>query len=172
MREKSKGVDGSDSMSIDKYVINPKVGFGFLKFGMSFKDVENQLGPPEEVDDSDEYESILYSYEKKGISFLSFDKDENFRLVTIELNNKSNAILWDTRIFDQTFEKLKKLSAKMGYSLEFEDSVKDNDTGEVFEESYKIDSLYISFYFNEFKILEEICLGVGFNENDEIVWPE
>jgi len=162
----------SDSMCIDEYVINPKIGFGFLKFGMSFKDVENQLGPPEEVDDSDEYESILYSYEKKGISFLSFDKDENFRLVTIELNNKSNAILWGTRIFEQTFEKLKKLSANMGYSLEFENISKDIDDGEVFEESYRIESLYISFYFNEFKILEEICIGAPFNENDEIEWPK
>lgn len=171
MLEKSKGVDRSDSMGIDEYIINPKVGFGFLKFGMSFKDVKNQLGPPEEVDDSDEYESILYSYESKGINFLSFDKDENFRLVAIELNKKSNAILWDTRIFDQTFEKLKNLSAKMGYSLEFEDSVKDSDTGEVFEETYEIESLYISFYFNEIKILEEICIGAPFNENDEIEWP-
>jgi hypothetical protein len=171
MQEKVKGVDRSDSMSIDECIINPKIGVGLLKFGMSFKDVENQLGPPEEVDDSDEYESILYSYESKGINFLSFDKDENFRLVSIELNNTSNAILWDTKIFDQTVEKLKKLSTKMGYSLEFEDLVKDSDTGEVFEESYKIESLYISFYFNELKILEEICMGVGFNENDEIEWP-
>ena len=170
MREKVKEVDRSDSMSIDECIINPKIGVGLLKFGMSFKDVEDQLGPPEEVDDSDEYESILYSYESKGINFFSFDKDENFRLVSIELNNKSDAILWDTRIFDQTVEKLNTLSTKMGYSLEFEDSLKD-DNGEVFEESYKIESLYISFYFNELKILEEICLGVGFNENDEIEWP-
>ena len=151
--------------------INPNVGFDSIKFGMYVKDVVSELGPPEETENPNEEGDIVLSYESKGINTLAFDREDNYRLVEIELNNKSNAILWDTRIFEQTFGKLKELSAKMGYSLEFEDRVKDSDTGEIFEETYKIESLYISFYFNEFKILEEISIGAPFNENDEIEWP-
>ena len=158
-------------MGIKKNIIIPKVGFGFLKFGMALKEVENHLGIPEEIENPDEFGDIYYSYENEGINFLRFNKDENFRLTSIELNNKSKAILWQTKIFGLTQENIKNLSANMGYFLKLKDSVKDSDTDEVFEELYRIESLYISFYFNELKILDEICLGVGFNENDEIEWP-
>ena len=171
MQEKVKGIGRREVMGIKKNIIIPKVGFGFLKFGMGVKDVENHLGRAEEIENPDEYGDIYYSYENKGINFLRFSKDENFRLTSIELNNKSKAILWQTEIFGLTQEKIKNLSANMGYSLKLKDSVKDSDTDEVFEELYRIESLYISFYFNEFKILEEISIGAPFNENDEIEWP-
>lgn len=160
-------------MSInEKYKIIPGVGFGFLKFGMSLKDVEDHLGGPEEIENPDEEGDIIYSYENKGIDFLAFSKEDDFRLTMIELNSKSEAILWENKIFGQTIEQIKKLSNTMGYSLKFEDSIKDDETSECFLEQYTIHSLSIDFYFNQYKVLETICFGVSFNENDEIEWPE
>lgn len=156
----------------DKYIVIPKVGFGFLKFGMSIEDVEDLLGIPEDVENPNKEGDIIYSYENKGIEFLAFSKEDDFRLIAIELNNKSKATLWECEIFDQSLDKIKKLSTAMGYSLIFEDSVKDDETNECFEELYTIKSLDLEFYFNQYRILKEICLGVSSNEDDEIVWPE
>lgn len=158
-------------MSNYNNVIIPNVGIGFLKFGMSIKDVENYLGRPELEENPDEFGDIMYHFEEKGINFLSFSKEDDFRLTTIELNIKSNAMLWDTKIFDQSLEKIKKLSASRGYSLKFEDSIPDNDKNECFESHYTIEEINLDFYFNEFNILEDIGLSVLFNENDEIEWP-
>jgi hypothetical protein len=173
MHEKVKVIkDRSDVMNNNNNVIIPNVGFGFLKFGMSIKDVENYLDRPEDMENPDELGDIMYYYKEKGINFLSFSKDDDFRLTMIELNIKSNAILWDTKIFDQSLAKIKKLSMFRGYSLKFEDSITDEDTNECFESHYTIEEIGLDFYFNGFNILEDIGLGVRFNEYDEIEWPE
>ena len=71
--------------------ILPHIGFGSIKFGMEEHEVSNYIGDPDETEvqnygDGDEA-TVLY-YDEIGIS-MSFDKEENYRLVEIsfELDN-------------------------------------------------------------------------------------
>ena len=71
--------------------ILPGIGFGSIKFGMEEHEVSNYIGDPDETEvqnygDGDEA-TVLY-YDEIGIS-MSFDKEENYRLVEIsfELDN-------------------------------------------------------------------------------------
>jgi hypothetical protein len=158
-------------VNLKKSELTPGVGFGRLKFGMSTKDVESLLGAPEHMENPDEDGDIIYIYDKIGINFLSFDKENDFRLTTIELNRNSRAFLWDVNIFDQPFIQIEQLVAANGYSLTFVDSYIDEDNDENSEILYKIDPLRLTFYFDKSKKLREICIGVAFNKNDEIEWP-
>jgi hypothetical protein len=153
-------------------IINPGVGFGTIKFGMSTKDVESRLGKPESFENPNEDGSIVYEYESIGINYLMFDEETNFQLDNIELNKKSNAILWNSKLFELTFDDIEALFKSKGYVLKYEDIVKDFNSEEVWEISYSIDSLGVFFYFSNSKQLKEINLRVLFNEDDEIIWPK
>lgn len=158
-------------MKVNDPTITPKIGFGSIKFGMYEADVVQSLGLPEEMEKPTEEGHVIYSYENKGINILSFDREEDFRLVTIELSGKSNAILWDTRIFDKSFEDIMKISSSLGYSLKLDEIIEDDDRN-FYQELYVIETLNLDFYFNRSKTLDDISLSVFINKNDEIEWPE
>jgi hypothetical protein len=158
-------------MKMNDPTITPFVGFGSIKFGMYEEDVVHRLGAPEEMEKPDEEGDIIYSYESIGIEILAFDIDEDFRLVSIELNSKSNAILWDTKIFDKSLEDIMEISSSFGYSLKLDEIIEDDDRN-IYEELYVIEPLNLNFYFDRSKVLSEISLGIFINKNDEIEWPE
>jgi hypothetical protein len=159
-------------MSNNDSLIIPGVGFGAIKFGISIKEVEDILGKPECFENLDEAGDIIYDYEIKGINILFFDNEEDFRLINIELNRNSNAVLWKLILFDLTIDEIEDLCKKNGYSLVYKDSVEDCDSEEYLEIAYSVKALRIYFYFSNSKQLSEINFGVIFNENDEIIWPD
>ncbi len=71
--------------------ILPHIGFGNIKFGMEEHEVSNYIGDPDETEVQsygDGAEATVLYYDEIGIS-MSFDKEENYRLVEIsfELDN-------------------------------------------------------------------------------------
>jgi len=156
-------------MPLSNSIIIPGVGYGFLKFGMHVQDVVNLLGKPKETEHPDEDGNIIYEYKGIGINYLRFSHEEDFRLVTIELNKNSNASLWDEKIFDLPFEQIEVLCKARGYLLNFEWEIDDN---EIYEILYSVSPMHFDFYFDRVQRLIEFSFGVIFNEEDLIVWPE
>jgi len=149
-------------------ILTPCEGFDQFKLGMKISEVEQLLDLPY-IKEEDEDGDVIISCDEIGFNFLNFDKEEEFRLDIMELNRNSNAIMWDTRIFDLSFEEIKSLCMANGYELEFEDELFDND--ECIEQSYMVDSICLTFYFDKFKRLSEISITVCFNSEDEALWP-
>lgn len=160
-------------METKESIIYPKVGFGLIKFGLYPEDIIEILGFPEIIEDPNEEGDKIFYYENIGINYLCFDRDDGFRLTTIELNNRSKAKLWDKEIFGLSLKQIENISTSYGFSLKFEDSlIYESEEGKCIEEIYRIEELRLDFYFNKDKILEELSLIVSFNEKDEIEWPE
>jgi hypothetical protein len=170
MQELSKSDGKEDKMNIIDPILIPRTGFGGLKFGMTIDDVEDLLGSPEEKENPDEEGDISYEYKGMGINFLIFDNEENFRLETIELNEMSNAMLWNSRIFDLSYQQIERLCKANGHLLKIDERLfKESD--EFLDLPCYIASLNIHFYFNESKRLKEVLISVYVNENDKIEWP-
>ena len=158
-------------MTIEKTNIIPGVGFGQLKFGMSQDDVEKMLGKPEKIENPDEDGNIVYIYETLGINFLVFDKEDDFRLTTIELNKSSGGVLWNCPIFNQPVHRIEILCEKNGFTLEYDCTVTFDTAGECFESAYHVNAIQCDFYMDESDRLKTLCFGVIFNDDDEIIWP-
>jgi hypothetical protein len=130
-----------------KININPGAGFGEIQFGMYCDSIESFMGLPEYRED-DEEEDKLYSYKSFGIDLLCFEKEENFKLTMIELNNDSNAYLWGYEIFELPLEQIKSLAKKNDHNLI------GNFDLERPQNLYQIKPLSMDFYFSKSGILE------------------
>jgi hypothetical protein len=160
-----------DRMIIIDPILIPKSGFGVLKFGMTVDEVEGLLGLPDHMENPDEMGDISYEYKGIGINFLIFDHEEDFRLDTIELNETSNALLWNERIFELSYRQIESFCKANGYELEVDERLVD-ENDEFLELACFIHSQNIHFYFNESNHLKEVLISVYINEHDETIWPK
>ncbi|MCC9165369.1 hypothetical protein [Pontibacter harenae] len=141
-------------------------GLGKIKFGLTRDEVEELLGEPEEVEESeedDEFEHQAWNYWEDGYS-LYFDKEDDYRLSCIETANREVQI-WGERVFEMSKEQVQKL---------FED----NNITDVEEEEMETGETRISYeremvdlYFDEDQLIA-INFGVFIDDNLEVLWPE
>jgi len=148
-------------MSIDFKVVEG-VGISDIPFGSSKTDATKILGSSE-LDYIDESGDNIITYSSLGIEFLSYDKEEDFKLTVIELNSVSQAILRDKNIFNFDVENLIYfLVNEMGVNVEQEYE------GDIIY-SINVKELGMTFYLENEQV-KYICVSVLFDINDKIIW--
>ncbi|MBB6609574.1 hypothetical protein H7F15_00855 [Pontibacter sp. Tf4] len=141
-------------------------GLGKIKFGLTRDEVEELIGEPEEVEESDEddeFEHEAWNYWEDGYS-LYFDKEDDYRLSCIETANRE-VQLWDERIFEMSQDQLKALFADHDIT---NPEVEEMEGGEI-RISYEKEM--IDLYFDEDQLIA-VNFGVFIDDNLEVKWPE
>jgi hypothetical protein len=141
-------------------------GLGKIKFGLTMEEVEDLIGEPEEVEESDEedeFEHEAWNYWEEGYS-LYFDKEDDYRLSCIETANREVQI-WGERVFEMSKEQLMQLFADNGITGPEEEETETGETRLSFEREM------IDLYFDEDQLIA-INFGVFINDNLEVLWPE
>lgn len=144
--------------------ICPGVGLGTtIKFGMSESEVLTIVGAWESRWFNEEGD-LRTSY-ANGRSFLSFDKEDDFRLTGIEVAEQSRLSLFGRPAFPGTRQTVWDLLTH---------------TEDIAEEDIVIDAfgspciylpeLCMQFFFEDDE-LDAISWGPLFNDDDEIIWP-
>lgn len=152
--------------------IDPTVGLGQLKFGMTRDDVKRMLGEPNDVDTysfsgSDEDLSESWHYDDLDLS-MSFDQEDDYRLITIAVSSEYYEMGGKNLVGKKRDEVLAELKSAGMKDLEFED-------GDVLDmPNHKLissPSLFINFWLED-DVLREIQWSPEFTDDDEILWPE
>ena len=141
-------------------------GIGELKFGITMEDVEELMGEPEEVEESDEedeFEHKAWNYWDSGFSFY-FDKEDDYRLSCIETANP-NVTLWGKQLFDMSLEEVENLFKEHGITNAEKETIENNVTCISYEKEM------IDLYFEEGKLLA-INFGVHMDDDLEVKWPK
>jgi hypothetical protein len=144
-------------------VVQPAIGVGPIRFGAFASDVVAALGTPAE-NRIDEDGDQLLAYPELGISFFSFDHEEDMRLTTYELDRNSDAELWGLRLFRTPRPVIAQTVAARGL---FFAPNGDSSGGETL---FQIRSQALGFYF-EGETLSALTAGVVFSGDDAIEWP-
>lgn len=152
-----------------KHTIIPGVGFDKIKFGMTQDEVESILGEPDEVEEQnygDGESAEVYYYDEIGVS-MSFDAEEEFRLVEISLEDEE-FILLDTIHVGQPLEEVLSLAdkAELG-EYDSEDLSNDGFEG---KELFTFEKDNINFWFDD-QILSSIQIGPYWIDDENIKWP-
>jgi hypothetical protein len=144
-------------------VVQPGVGLGPIRFGVFAADVRATLGAPAE-DLIDEDGDRLLAYPEFGVSFFSFDHEENMRLTTCELAPDSDAELWGLPLFRTPREVIEQVAVSRNLSFTWSGDASDG------EMLFQIRSQALDFYF-EGESLTALTVGVVFSDDDTIQWP-
>lgn len=140
-----------------------KIGIGIknIYFGMYKKEIETIIGKPNKITRGAVEDWTTYEYFDEMIRLI-FSKEENDRLITIEVHHQE-IMLFNENIFNKTKEEIKEFLNKNGCSdIEYEDY-------ETFE-TLSCSELHTTFEF-EFNKLNSIEFSPLFN-NDDIIFPE
>ena len=141
-------------------------GLGKIKFGLTMEEVEELIGEPEEVEESDEedeFEHQAWNYWEEGYS-LYFDKEDDYRLSCIETANREVQI-WGDRVFEMSKEQILQLFADNDITGPEEEETETGETRVSFEREM------IDMYFDDDQLIA-INFGVFINDNLEVLWPE
>ncbi|MCJ8163771.1 hypothetical protein MKJ04_02890 [Pontibacter sp. E15-1] len=141
-------------------------GLGKIKFGLTMKEVEELIGEPEEVEESDEedeFEHQAWNYWEEGYS-LYFDKEDDYRLSCIETANRE-VQLWGDRVFEMSKAQVLQLFTDNEITGPEEEEAETGETRISFEREM------IDLYFDEDQLIA-INFGVFINDNLEVIWPE
>ena len=141
-------------------------GLGKIKFGLTMDEVEELIGEPEEVEESDEedeFEHQAWNYWEEGYS-LYFDKEDDYRLSCIETANREVQIFGE-RVFEMSRDQLIRLFADHDITNYEED---ETETG---ENRLSFEKEMIDLYFDEDQLIA-INFGVFINDDLEVIWPE
>lgn len=141
-------------------------GLGKIKFGLTMEEVEQLIGEPEEVEESDEedeFEHQAWNYWEEGYS-LYFDKEDDYRLSCIETANREVQI-WGDRVFEMSRDQVMQLFADNEITEHEEEEAETGETRISFEKEM------IDLYFDEDQLIA-INFGVFINDDLEVVWPE
>ncbi|MFB0960797.1 MAG: hypothetical protein QMB20_06325 [Flavobacteriales bacterium] len=147
-------------------------GLGELKFGLQREDVELLLGEPDEKEsfsytESEEDETESWHFDELELS-LGFDKEDDWRLVTIAITSADYKFLDFTPIGLSKEEFKSKLKDKGVDDLGFDDlSSSENPSHELIFS----DKLGMNFWFDE-DSLSEVQWSPHFIDDDTVKWPE
>lgn len=141
--------------------INIGIGLDNIIFGMSQDDVKSIIGKPDKITEAEEFDNIIYYYNKLLIK-TKFDKDEDYRLYSIDVYNPEALIFNQKMIYKDKREVLDILNLN-GYKQLSYDDYGSFDT--VFCEE-----IWSTFMF-EFDRLISIEFSPLFKDNDIIIWP-
>lgn len=156
MQLKDKGIN------LLKRQIIPGKGLDCLIFGSYPEEVIELLGLPD-CDSLDEEGDRIFAYSSQGIKIASFDKSENFRLTSLEIDRSHNILLWTNNIFSCSIAKVRKIFNQKELELSYHQVCK--------EVQLSCNKLAMDFYFED-NILESISFGVFMDSNDKIIWPQ
>ena len=142
--------------------IKLKTGIDNLKFGMTRKEVINELGDPTNImtDEDEENEIILEYFDKKFK--LTFYQSENDRFGYFRSKNKELSFE-GKRIINEPIKKVKNEIFKNINEWEFDDY----GSFQTFFNEENWMTLHV-----EYGEVYEIELGVTMDENDEYQWPK
>lgn len=144
--------------------INPKVGFGELKFGSTIEEIIAFIGEAEDVEDiqdDEEFNTVIMNYWEEGFSvFIEGNGAEKSIASCFETDNVE-AVLFGEKIFQMNEEAIVTLMKSKGYQ---EMDTENEETGE-YRLSFE-DGL-IDFFFNEGE-LNAVNWGVLVNDHGEI----
>ena len=141
-------------------------GLGKIKFGLTMDEVEELIGEPEEVEESDEedeFEHQALNYWEEGYS-LYFDKEDDYRLSCIETANRE-VLIFGERVFEMSREQILQLFADHDITNPEEEEAETGETRISFEKEM------IDLYFDEDQLIA-VNFGVFINDDLEVVWPE
>lgn len=141
-------------------------GLGKIKFGLTMEEVEELLGEPEEVEESDEedeFEHQAWNYWEDGYS-LYFDKEDDYRLSCIETANRE-VLIFGERVFEMSREQIMQLFTDNNITNPEEEEAETGETRISFEKEM------IDLYFDEDQLIA-VNFGVFINDDLEVVWPE
>ncbi len=141
-------------------------GLGKIKFGLTMKEVEELVGEPEEVEESDEedeFEHQAWNYWEDGYS-LYFDKEDDYRLSCIETANREVQI-WGERVFEMSKDQVLQLFADNDITGPEEEEAETGETRISFEKEM------IDLYFEDDQLIA-INFGVFISDNLDVIWPE
>ncbi len=158
-------------MSTELKEIKAGVGLGVLKFGMDRNQVQMILGAPEEKDtffykEEGNSEAESWYYDSIDLS-LEFDAEEDWKLVTIEINSEAYTF-HGSALVGQSKEALKAELKKH--------NIEDWEHEELFMEEAPTRELIssgqlgINFWFEE-NAITEIQWGPLFVDEETIKWP-
>ena len=152
--------------------IKPGIGLGVIKFGMKRDQIKLILGTPNETDvfymtESDDSETEVWYYDEEALS-LSFDAADDWRLVTIEVDDE-RFTLEGYKLFQANKLTVIKVLDKIGIS-DFKHEVTPMDEAPT-HELISSDSLGINFWLDE-DAVTEIQWGPFFNTDESVNWPQ
>ena len=126
--------------------ILPGKGFGPLRFGMTIGDVSQILGRPEQgsvLDLFDEWSLVLRF---RGLD-LFFDQSEDFRLSSVEANERSNCILFGEILVPSHPSQASRSPSKGARTAEGVE-IQETRNEDLEEVALRIPSIGITFYLN------------------------
>jgi hypothetical protein len=143
-------------------------GFGDIKFGLSEEQVTTLLGPPDEIEEQvygEDEQANVYYYDSMGIS-MSFDSEENYKLVEISFEDEAFILLDNIRVGMSRDEFLKAAQQLGEYELE-------DLSGEGFEnkELFTFEDANVNIWMDT-NGLESIQIGPFWEDDETIQWPK
>ena len=128
--------------------IKPRYGLSDLRFGATMVEAQKYFGKPESVeniDEIEEYKSIVWHYLKHGFS-LFFDDSLHNTFSCVELDEESS-LLWDTHIFKMSEKEIIKLFKEKGFK---EMETEEHEWG---ERRVSFDDAILDLYFEKDKLV-------------------
>jgi hypothetical protein len=150
---------------MDLRTVKVGVGLGDVRFGINRAEAELLLGTPDEVlRGGQEFSGELWVYQQLGVA-LGFEREDQFRLGSIEARNRDVTVNGHALIGRTVEEAAAVLRASFSFSIE----ASLNEDGE--PEQLRLPDLAISFWF-ESGLIESISWSVMTDERKELLWPE
>ena len=152
--------------------INPGIGVGELKLGISKENVRDILGEPDNCEkysysNTDKDLTENWDYKDLGLN-ISFDQEDNWKLCLITIESETYLLGNDIFIGQEKNKVLSDLENLKITDIEYEDmSTVEYPTHELFSS----DTLGINFWF-DYNKLTEIQISPLFVDDETIKWPE
>jgi hypothetical protein len=145
-----------------KLVIEPKVGFGELKFGDTSEKVIDYLGEADDIDnleDDDGFNTVILSYWDKGISVFFEGKEKS--VISCFETEDPYSTLFGEKVFKMTEKSIIALMDKHGYE------VAETEMETSGEKRISYDDAMCDFFFHDGELVA-VNWGVLINDKGEI----
>jgi len=143
-------------------IIEPKIGFGEIKFGALSKNVLEILGESDEVEnitDDDGFNVVILNYWEKGISVF-FEGMEKSVVSCIETDHP-DSVMFGRKVFEMGEKEVVELMSEQGYEVAEEE---EEESG---EKRISYDDALLDFFYMDGEMIA-VNWGVLVNEKGEI----
>jgi hypothetical protein len=143
--------------------INPKIGFGELKFGQTIEEILAFVGEAEEVEDiqEEEFNTVIMNYWEKGFSVFVEGTGAEKSIASCFETDNHEATIFGKKVFGLKESEITELMKANGYKEI------DTETEENGEYRLSFEDGLIDFFFED-KELIAVNWGVLVNEQGEI----
>lgn len=144
------------------FAIEPKIGYGEIKFGMTSEKILDLLGPAddmENIEDDDEFNTVILYYWDQDLTIFLEGKEKS-AISCIETENQDST-LFGKKIFDMDEGQIINLMEEHGYKV---DETEMETSG---EKRVSYDNAMIDFFFSDGDLIA-VNWGVLINDKGEI----